>query len=162
MQEHFQVFGRYNAWANQRLYAAVERLPADEISKKRDSAYFGSILGTLNHILVGDRIWMSRFEGSDHGIDSLDQELYDDLKSLSIARREEDRRIISFVDRMRTENYAQSLRFRNMKGEANAGTYGQLFTHLFNHQTHHRGQVHALLKDAGEEPPAIDFIYFVS
>lgn len=161
MQEHFQIFARYNAWANNRLYAVVERLPEDEMTRERPAAYFGSILGTLNHILVGDRVWMARFEGGESGIRSLDQILHDDWEELRDARREEDRRIMAFVDRMRAQDYERRLAFRTLKGEPGSGTYGQLFAHLFNHQTHHRGQVHALVKEAGAEPPAIDLVYFL-
>lgn len=162
MQEHFQVFARYNTWANQRIYTAVAKLSEAEIKKPRPAAYFGSILGTLNHILVGDQIWMSRFEGGEHGLESLDQVLFDDFEDLKIARREEDRRILTFVDRMSSPYYERVLAYKTMEGAAKSGTYAQLFSHLFNHQTHHRGQVHALLKEAGEEPPAIDLLYFLT
>ena len=162
MQEHFQIFGRYNAWANQRLYNAVERLPEGEIVKERPAAYFSSILGTLNHILVADRLWMDRFEGRETRIKALDQSLCEGLIDLREARQVEDRRIIAFVDRMTSEHYARTLTFRNTKGEPSSGSYAQLFTHLFNHQTHHRGQAHALVKEAGESPPPLDYYYYLS
>ena len=62
MQEHFQIFARYNAWANQRLYAAADKLTPGEIELERPAAYFGSILGTLNHILAADRFWLDWIE----------------------------------------------------------------------------------------------------
>jgi uncharacterized damage-inducible protein DinB len=161
MQEHFQIFGRYNAWANQRLYNAVERLPEGEIEKERPAAYFTSIFGTLSHILLADRLWMDRFEGREVSVKSLDQILCEDFAELCEARQTEDRRIIAFVDRMRAEHYARTLSFRNMKGEPKSGSYAQFFTHLFNHQTHHRGQTHALLKDAGGDPPPLDYFYYL-
>jgi len=161
MQEHFQIFARYNAWANRRLYAAVERLPESEIEKARAAAYFTSILGTLNHILVADRLWMDRFEGGASSIKGLDQVLCDDFADLRVARHDEDGRIIAFVDRMRSEHYQRKLSFLTVKDEPASGSYAQLFTHLFNHQTHHRGQTHALLKEAGESPPPLDYFYYL-
>ena len=161
MQEHFQIFGRYNAWANQRLYNAVERLSEGEIEKARPAAYFSSIFGTLSHILLADRLWMDRFEGRSSDIKSLDQILCEDFAELCEARQAEDRRIIAFVDRMRSEHCQRTLSFRNMKGEPKSGSYAQLFTHLFNHQTHHRGQAHALLSDAGGNPPPLDYFYYM-
>ena len=161
MQEHFQILARYNAWANHRLYGAIENLPDEEIRKQRTAAYFGSILGTLNHLLVADRLWMARFEGRESENQSLDRILHDTIDELKISRRAEDRRIIDFIDRMSPRLYEQRLAYRNTKGESASGTYGQLFAHLFNHQTHHRGQVHALVKDAGQEPPPLDLLYYL-
>ena len=156
MQEHFQIFARYNAWANRKIYTVIGRLPEEALARERPAAYFGSILGTLNHILVGDKIWMGRFEGSDSGIKSLDQVLHEDLEGLDRDRREEDRRIIAFTDRMRPQDYERKLAFRTLKGEAGSGTYGQLFSHLFNHQTHHRGQLTTLLTQAGHDVGVTD------
>ena len=166
MQEHFQVFARYNAWANHRLYGAVAKLPEAAVVKQRPAAFFGSILGTLNHILVADRIWMGRVERMDVSDLKLDGLLYEELESLKRARLEEDRRIMIFVDRMSSRDYQRTMGYKNTKGESHSATLGQIFAHLFNHQTHHRGQVHALLSEAagsdpGAAPPPLDLIYFL-
>src|SRR4051794_30228644 len=75
---YFGELARYNAWANERLYAACGEL-ADTERKAPRPAFFGSIHRTLNHLLVGDRVWLSRLAGEAHGIASLDQELYEDF-----------------------------------------------------------------------------------
>src|SRR5271169_4340539 len=94
---YFQTFARYNEWANARLYDASAKLDDSEYFKPRQ-AFFGSIHATLNHLLVGDRIWLSRIEGTQHGIKALNRILYDDLKSLRSARAAEDAHIIAVVD----------------------------------------------------------------
>src|ERR1051325_1413666 len=99
LRTHFRTFAGYNAWANRRLYDAAGRLPEAEYMKSRP-AFFKSIHGTLNHILVGDREWLGRLEGRDSGIKSLDQILYGELAGLRIARQAEDARIIAYVDRL--------------------------------------------------------------
>ena len=85
--EHFQSLARYNQWANQRLYGACRALPEEAYHDRREAAFFGSIHGTLNHILLGDRVWFDRVEGErTEGISSLDQILYRDFTSLAHAR----------------------------------------------------------------------------
>src|SRR5262245_39063896 len=88
---YFHRLARYNAWANHRLYDACAQLSVDDYRAKRAS-FFGSIHATLNHILVGDRVWLSRFQNRPHDIKRLDQILYDDLVSLRTAREAEDAR----------------------------------------------------------------------
>ena len=161
MQGHYQTFARYNAWANIKLYSAVNELPYKEIYKQRECAYFGSIIGTLNHILVGDRIWLSRIDGTGPGQVALDALVYDEFDDLQEARRTEDRRIMALVDRFEDTHLAYPITYKNMAGEGHSTPLGQILAHLFNHQTHHRGQVHGMIKEAGAEPPAIDLIYYL-
>ncbi len=161
MQEHFQILARYNAWANHRLYTVCERLPGVELILERPAAYFGSILGTLNHILVGDRIWLDRIEHRQAAAPRLDELVYPHFPDLKEARTDEDRRIMGLVDRLRPADYDRTLAYRNTQGEANKTPMTLVLTHLFNHQTHHRGQIHALLKEAGAEPPPLDLVYFL-
>lgn len=157
---HYGTFATYNAWANDRLYAACAQLPADEYLKPRP-AFFKSLHGTLNHILVGDRIWMARFQGAASDIRALDQILYRDLDSLREARRDEDARIVSYVEDLAEADYARELDYRNLSGQPQRGRLGSLLAHFFNHQTHHRGQVHDQLSQTGVAPPELDLIYFL-
>ena len=161
MQDHFQVFARYNAWANHRLYAVAGRLPAEALMKARPAAFFTSIIGTLNHILVGDQIWLDRIEHRRNAAPKLDDVPHPRFADLKEARVEEDRRIIALLDRLRAQDFARTLTYRNSKGEAHEATLSHVLGHLFNHQTHHRGQAHALIKEAGETPPPLDLIYFL-
>ncbi len=160
--EHFPTLARYNAWANQRLYRACRTLPEDAYHRKRDAAYFGSIHGTLNHILLGDRVWFDRVEGrASPGITALDQILYRDFADLAAARVAEDDRIAGIADDLTTARLGETIGYTNMAGEALETRLDRVLTHVFNHQTHHRGQAHALLLEAGEEPPQLDLIYYL-
>jgi uncharacterized damage-inducible protein DinB len=148
----------YNAWANWRLYDAVAKLSDAERTAKRP-CFFGSIHRTLNHILVGDRVWLSRLTMGEHGIASLDQELYEDFEALRAARTTEDERLIVVVGNLLPEDIAGSLSYRNMAGEEKRTPMVQVLGHIFNHQTHHRGQVHALLSGTAVAPPQLDLLY---
>jgi uncharacterized damage-inducible protein DinB len=161
MQAHFQIFARYNAWANHRLYAAIAALPTEALSQDRPAAYFKTILGTLNHILVVDRLWLGRILREDTAGLHLDMILHDNLPELRSARQEEDRRIIDLADRFGPQDFERTVVYKTTGGESFSTELGQLLSHLFNHQTHHRGQLHALLKDAGADPPVLDLIYFM-
>lgn len=157
---HFRTFARYNQWANRRLYAACARLPEAEYAKPRQ-CFFGSIHNTLNHLLVGDRIWLGRFEGKDAGIKALDQILYDDFAALRAAREAEDARIIAIVDRLADGALGAMLAYRNMKGEPYETRLDWVLAHLFNHQTHHRGQAHDMLSQTPVAPPPLDLIFYL-
>ncbi len=157
---NFQSFARYNAWANEHLYAACGQLPEAEYLKSRPS-YFGSIHMTLNHILVGDRVWLSRFTATDAGITSLDQELYADFSGLHVARQAEDALIINYADALDEAALLGWLEYTNVAGADQADEISVLLAHFFNHQTHHRGQVHGLLSQTDVTPPSIDLIYYL-
>jgi uncharacterized damage-inducible protein DinB len=157
---HFGMFAAYNAWANERLYAACARLPAAEYLKARP-AFFRSLHGTLNHVLVGDRVWMARFEGRESAIHALDQVLCEDLSSLHQARRAEDARIAAYVEQLAEADFERDIDYRNMSGQPQRGRLGRLLAHFFNHQTHHRGQAHDQLSQTGVAPPELDLIYFL-
>jgi uncharacterized damage-inducible protein DinB len=157
---YFHRFGRYNAWANRRLYEACAALSAPDYRAERPS-FFGSIHATLNHILVGDRVWMGRLEGVPSGIERLDQILCDEFADLKAARESEDARILGFVSGLAEETIAGTLRYRNMAGEAQETPLAWTLAHFFNHQTHHRGQVHGMLSGTPVAPPPLDLIYFL-
>ncbi len=157
---YFRTFGRYNRWANQRLYAACAALPEAEYLKPRP-AFFGSIHATLNHILVGDRLWMGRLTGHPAAhIQSLDQILYPEFAGLRVAREAEDAAIINHVDGLDEPTLNTTLRYKSMDGESTALPMRLAIGHFFNHQTHHRGQAHALLSQTGVPPP-LDLIYYL-
>lgn len=155
-----RLLARYNAWANRRLYEACSRLPAEAIARPRPGV-FGSILATLNHGLVGDRLWMGRFTGDEsHGITGLDQILHADFAGLAQARVEQDGRIVTFFDAPLGDLEA-SFAYRTMAGQDTATPLGLTMLHMFNHATHHRGQVHDMLSATDVPPPALDLIYFL-
>jgi uncharacterized damage-inducible protein DinB len=157
---YFLRFARYNAWANRRLYEACASLSAADYGAKR-SCFFGSIHATLNHILVGDRIWMGRFEDVPSGLDRLDDILYGEFANLRVAREAEDARIFEFMRHLGEGDLGATLRYRNMAGEARETPLVWALAHFFNHQTHHRGQVHGMLSGTPVAPPPLDLIYFL-
>ena len=110
---HYQMFGHYNAWANKRLYDAAARLSDAQYRADR-GAFFGSVHGTLNHLLVTDRIWMQRFTGSGEAPDRLDAILFETLDGLRPAREAEDRRIVDFVDGLDDARLAGTIEYRRV------------------------------------------------
>ncbi|MGH6927559.1 MAG: DinB family protein [Dongiaceae bacterium] len=158
---YFNRLARYNAWANRRLYDACAQLSVSDYRAKRPS-FFGSIHATLNHILVGDRVWLSRFEGRSSDIKGLDQILHDDLAALRAAREAEDAHILACVGTLGDDDLmSRTLRYRNMAGEPQETPLVWTLAHVFNHQTHHRGQAHCMLSGTPVAPPSLDLIYFL-
>jgi len=157
---YFQQFARYNAWANKRLYAVAGTLTAEALAQQRPAAFFRSIAGTLNHLLVADRIWMERFEagGPTHG--RLDDEPFPRFCDLKCAREVEDERIVAYAAALTAERLAAPISYRTIAGHPQSHPLWQALAHFFNHQAHHRGQAHALLKETGKEPPALDLLLF--
>ncbi|MEM8813250.1 MAG: DinB family protein [Pseudomonadota bacterium] len=160
MKSHFTMFARYNAWANTRLYDASATLP-DAQYRENAGAFFGSLHNTLNHLLLGDRIWMRRFTGSGDHPDRLDAILFDAFDALRAARMEEDRRITSFVDGLGDADLSGTFKYRTISQPADIEQpLAPALAHFFNHQTHHRGQAHTLLTRLTGTAPSFDLILF--
>ncbi len=162
MKAHFSMFAAYNRWANERLYEATAKL--DEIDYRADrGAFFGSLHGTLNHILVADRIWMHRFTGGGPVESRLDAILHDDLAGLTATRVDEDERIIAFVESLTEADLADIITYRTITSPREiTQPLAPALAHFFNHQTHHRGQAHCLVTQiAGNDAaPSLDLIMF--
>jgi uncharacterized damage-inducible protein DinB len=157
---HYQMLGHYNAWANARLYDAAARLSAEHYRADR-GAFFKSVHGTLNHLLATDRIWMQRFTGEGDAPDRLNAILFDTLDQLRAAREAEDRRIIDFVDHLDDARIAGTIKYRRVSTpEVFEQPLGPALAHWFNHQTHHRGQVHALLTGLAGQAPELDLLIY--
>lgn len=155
---HFQALARYNQWANDLLYGAASALTEAQFAEDR-GAFFGSVRGTLNHILVADRIWLARIENAGPRPAALDELLFEGFDDLRAARVAEDERIIRVVAEMAEERFGGVLAYRNIAGDHFELPMAQVLTHIFNHQTHHRGQAHGLLSQFGVKPPQLDFVY---
>ncbi|MBK1699323.1 DinB family protein [Rhodovibrio salinarum] len=145
----------YNEVANRRLYAACAELSEDDRTRDRGT-FFGSIHGTLNHLLVGDRIWMARFQGMTVPSTGLDAILYADFAALRSARTEMDAKIRAFMAGLDDSFLTGTIAYRNNTGRDIRDPVPVLLAHFFNHQTHHRGQVHAMLTQAGHAGPVLD------
>jgi uncharacterized damage-inducible protein DinB len=149
----------YNRWMNERLYALCAELPDAE--RKRDrGAFFKSIHGTLNHLLLADRIWLGRFTGVPFPVTGLDQELYADFGELRSERERTDREITSWVASLAPDVFAGTLRYTSFVNPApRSYPFWVAVTHFFNHQAHHRGQLTTLLMQAGVDPGVTDLIW---
>lgn len=158
MANHFPMLAAYNAWANRRLYGAAEKLPDADYRADR-GAFFKSVHGTLNHLLVTDRIWMRRFTGEGDAPNRLDVVLFEDIGELRRARVAEDARIVRYIDRLSEADLAARFRYRTISNPDDVEQpLAPALVHFFNHQTHHRGQVHALLTGIAGEAPSLDLL----
>jgi uncharacterized damage-inducible protein DinB len=156
LKAHFDQLAAYNRWANRRMYNDAGSL-SDAARKQPAGLFFGSVHGTLNHLLVADYIWMRRFTGDGPQPERLSQILHEDFAELRAAREAEDDRIFDFV--IGTVAYERILEYQNSSGKTFQQALGPALTHFFNHQTHHRGQVHAGLTIAGiREPASFDLL----
>ena len=169
-RSHFLLMANYNQRMNQQVFEAAGKLPTNELFADK-GAFFGSILGTLNHILVGDLIWLARFSSHSsryHSLNRLDEvarpEQLDDLlfpalEPLAEARSRVDSSIKAWlIDEVDGSDFIRSLSYRDTKGVLSERNFGELLSHLFNHQTHHRGQVTTLLSQQGIDVGVTDFL----
>lgn len=157
---HYRMLGRYNAWANGHLYDAVACLDAVQYKADR-GAFFKSVHGTLNHLLVTDRIWMKRFTGEGDAPDRLDAVLCETFEDLRTARAAEDARIVSYVEGLDEVRIAGTISYRRVSSpEQFVQELAPALAHWFNHQTHHRGQTHALLTGLGQPSVEMDLLFF--
>ncbi|HEY6022923.1 MAG TPA: DinB family protein [Pseudolabrys sp.] len=162
MLARYRMFAGYNAWCNERLYHAAAQLPYADYRANR-GAFFRSLHGTLNHLLVGDRIWMQRFTGQGELPPNLDAILYDEFVQLRAARRVEDERISGFIEALAEDNLTETIRYRTVVNPQDIEqALAPALDHFFNHQTHHRGQAHALLSAAmgNNRTPSFDLIIY--
>jgi uncharacterized damage-inducible protein DinB len=143
------LMAEYNQWMNEKTYAGCQTVP--DVERKRDQgAFFGSIHGTLNHLLWGDRAWLARFNGKTYPLTPVGEDLHADFDELWAARRAFDQEILSWAREVTPAQLAEPMTWTSR-------LYGFTQTHprwvqavqMFNHQTHHRGQVHAMLTRLG-------------
>lgn len=155
---YVHLMARYNQWQNNNLYGAADVL--DEAARRMDrGAIFGSIHATLSHLMWGDTMWMSRFDGWPKpgvGIPG-SGEWIDDWEELKSRRRVADQRILDWAGRVTGEALDADLSwYSGAMGREVSKPMALCVVHFFNHQTHHRGQVHAMLTAAGARPGDTD------
>ena len=155
---YFERMANYNSWANTHLYDACAALPVAELSAPR-RAFFPSILATLNHLLVADRLWMSRLTGNPVTM-ALDTVLHDDFDALRAAREAQDQAIIDFAATLTDAIIASDLSYQSVTAGAYTMPRDVILGHMFNHQTHHRGQLSNMVLEAGGKVLEIDLIYY--
>lgn len=169
---HLHLLAEYNRWMNEKVYEVASRLSHEELARER-GAFFGSILGTLNHIVVGDTLWLQRFARHPRRWDplapvlrlptptALDATVFADLPGLRHRREELDAWIVDWVPSIRDEDLDSTLRYTNSKGQAQCRNLQGVLTHFFHHQTHHRGQATTLLTQAGIDVGVTDLLALV-
>ena len=160
--DYVKVAARYNLWQNSQLYSILKQMDDAELERDR-GAFFGSIKGTLNHLLWGDLLWLSRFAGGDFPkIESASQfvDLYKTISIWSSERFRCDNRIIAWAESLKQIDLLGELTWKSITMDKEVKTPLSLcITHYFNHQTHHRGQVHAMLTAAGQKAPVSDLLF---
>jgi len=162
MLARYRMFAGYNAWCNERLYDAAAQI-ADPDYRTDCGVFFKSLHGTLNHLLVGDRIWMRRFTGQGEAALRLDAILHDDFAQLRVARRAEDERISHYIWTLSADDLVKTIRYRTVVNPQDIEqALAPALDHFFNHQTHHRGQTHALLSAiiGNDRTPSFDLIIY--
>lgn len=162
----------YNRWMNERMFDAAGKLAPAELAADK-GAFFGSILGTLNHIAVADTIWLKRFAQHPAGFaalrpldefprpSSLRDSVAPDLAGLRDYRERLDAIIVRWAAELRPEHLAVKFTYTSTAGAAFTRNFGALLQHFFNHQTHHRGQASTLLFQAGVDVGVTDLVTLV-
>ena len=170
---HVALMAQYNEWMNIRLYDAAAKLPGEELAADR-KAFFGSLLGTLNHLVVTDTMWLKRFAGHPSGHaglnpirrlpapTALNQILFTEFGALREHRRMMDAAIRQWAAELSEEDLQHVLRYANSKGVVSNRRFFTLVMHLFNHQTHHRGQATTLLSQQGIDVGTTDLLNLIS
>ena len=150
-----RLMARNNLWSNHRLHTACAALGEAQYYQARP-AFFGSIHGTLNHILQVDRLYLDRLERRRPTAQPYGEEQHSDLAALSAAQDGADRRLVALTDGWSDADLAGPVSWVNRAGQETSNTIGQTLLHLFQHQIHHRGQVHAMLSQTDVPPPQLD------
>lgn len=155
----FRELAHYNAWMNKNLYAHLGDVP-DERRKQDVGLFFNSIHGTLNHLLLVDRLWLARLRGESFPIESLDQELYGDFAQLRLQRKKTDRKLAEYVEGLADADLETTVTYTSASsGEQRSFPTHTVLAHLFNHQTHHRGQITAAMSQFGVDYGVTDLIF---
>lgn len=169
LTQHVQLMARYNQWMNEKAYDTAAQLTAAQLAENR-GAFFGSVLGTLNHIVVADTVWLQRFA---QGLPqftmleavsrlptptALDAEVFGELALLRERRALLDNTILAFAGAVTEQDLASPVVYRNMKGVQSTRQLFGLLMHFFNHETHHRGQLTTLLTQYGLDVGVTDLL----
>ncbi|NKI71287.1 damage-inducible protein DinB [Collimonas pratensis] len=159
MNSYFAALARYHIWATAKLLGHIDVISEEEY--RRDCGlYFASIHGTLNHMLVGERNWYARIAGENSSIVALDTELESQRAALGHALDQASRRWSAWLATHPQQNYDGNLHYTRASGEPATAPFVAVLGHVFNHATHHRGQVTAALTAMGHACPELDFIYW--
>lgn len=172
LQHNLNLLARYNQWMNNNLYQLASTLTQDELLQNR-GAFFGSVAGILNHLLVADLIWLNRFKqlaiqpkalqplSNLPKPTALDQLLYQDFKQLHKVRKQIDTLFLTLCVELDEQQLQQLLSYKNMKGDSMRKPFSSVLQHVFNHQTHHRGQLTTLFSQMGLDVGVTDLLMLI-
>ncbi len=172
LHHNFSLLARYNQWMNNKLYQLASTLKQDELVQNR-GAFFGSVAGILNHLLVADLIWLNRFKQLAIQQESLlplnnfplptalDQLLYADFKQMWEVRKQVDTMYLALCAELNPQQLQQVLVYKNMKGDSMRKPFSSVMQHVFNHQTHHRGQLTTLFSQMGLDVGVTDLLMLI-
>ncbi len=160
MLEHLKLMARYNKWANDRVSSAITDIDETAYMAPRE-AFFGSIHGAVNHLILVDRLWRGRMIGKPYPAEALNEIVCADRDTFIRERADEDDIIIEFVDAFSADEIEQEFSYTTYSGVDGTDKRRIVLAHMFNHATHHRGQIHALLTQVPYDPPPLDLIYFM-
>ena len=161
MLEHARTMARYNRWANARLLEALAPM-SDEDWHREAGTFFPTVHRTLNHLLVADRTWLARFRGDGWAPTGLDMILHDERPALVAARAALDDEIVAWVDTLDEQRLAAPFTYTPVTDPRPVTQpLAPALMHVFNHQTHHRGQLHALATRFLGVSPALDLVYYL-
>ena len=162
---NFSILSNYNTWVNIQIFNLCESLSAHEYRLNRQ-AFFGSIHNTLNHILLVDILWLGHIKGQkQERIQTLDQILHDCFEDLRAERVSQDKEIVDFVDDLDDSDLTRVFKWYRRDGRQQENTVEEALFTLFNHQTHHRGQIHTMLTQAGianSDLPGMDVVDYLA
>lgn len=160
MLEHLKMMARYNKWANDRISATIAEISEADYMAPR-VAFFGSIHGAANHLLLVDRLWRGRMEGKPYPAERLDQIVCQNRETFIHDRAREDDILIEFVDGFDASALEEDFSYKTLNGMGGTDKRRAVLAHIFNHATHHRGQMHALLSQVPSDPPSLDLIPYL-
>lgn len=147
--DHFLLEARYNRWMNRHLMAVCDPLPDAERRRDR-GAFFRSIHGTFNHLLLVDHLWLARLDGRAYPISGLDQELHREWEALKDDRAATDEHLVAWLGTLEEGELQTTVGYASaIDREERAFSLHVVLTHLFQHQVHHRGQITTLLSQMG-------------
>lgn len=160
MYQHLTLLAQHNKWANNRISEAISEISEDEYMKDRGS-FFKSIHGTLNHLLLVDRLWQGRMTGKLYPAKGLDEIVAADRETYIEARAAEDDLIIDLIASLSPEAIEEEFSYSTIVGFAASDKRRTVLAHMFNHATHHRGQAHDQLSQVPMDPPPLDLLIYL-
>ena len=157
-QAYFLKLARYNQWANQQLYDVLNTLDDSQLNQLQPN-FFDSIIKTANHIWVGDTLWLGRIDGNQPAKYQLDSVVFYNIRNLTKARVQLDQEIIQYIEKLTEQDILGKVTYSRW-GEMLQENLYDVLAHIFNHQTHHRGQLHSMVFAMTGQSLALDMIYF--